>query len=81
MTLSKPWLDSSLGSSDDDVDVERQQVADRVLIFGAVEPAERVGAAGIGVAAAARSRAVSSVGRSSRIVARSSGRGSPIGGM
>ena len=32
-----------------DIDVERQQVADGVLVFGAVEPAERVGAAGIGV--------------------------------
>ena len=47
VTLSKPWLDSSLGSSERDIDVERQQVADGVLIFGPVEPAEGVGTAGI----------------------------------
>ena len=49
MTLSKPWLDSSAGSSAADVDVERQQVADGVLVLGAVQPAEGVGPAGIGV--------------------------------
>ena len=37
------------------VDVERQQVADRVLVLGPVEPAEGVGPAGLGACSAARS--------------------------
>ena len=45
--LSKPWLESSLGSSCADVDVDGKQVADRIVIFGAAEAAEGIGAAGI----------------------------------
>ena len=37
------------GQQRGDVDVERQQIADGVLIFGAIEAAEGVGAAGVGV--------------------------------
>ena len=49
------------GSSDGDVDVERQQIANGVLVFGAGQAAERVGAARVRAqAAAARSSAVSS---------------------
>ena len=49
MTLSKPWLDSSAGQQRGDVDVEGEQVADGVLVFGAIEAAEGVGAAGVGI--------------------------------
>ena len=37
------------GQQRGDIDIEGQQVADGVLIFGAVEPAEGIGAAGIGM--------------------------------
>ena len=39
--LSKPWLEPSAGSSVVDVDVECEQIADRVRVFGAVQPVQR----------------------------------------
>ena len=36
--LSKPWVESSGGQELRGVDFERQQIADRVRVFGAVQP-------------------------------------------
>ena len=47
--LSNPWLESSLGRSVSTSTSSAEQIADRVLIFRAIQAAERVGAAGIGI--------------------------------
>ena len=39
--LSKPYAESSGGSSDGDVDVEREQIADGVGVLGAVQPVKQ----------------------------------------
>ena len=39
--LSKPYAESSGGSSDGDVDVESQQIADRVGVLGAIQPVQQ----------------------------------------
>ena len=47
LMLSNPWLESSLGSSVSTSTSSAEQIADRVLIFRAIQAAERIGAAGI----------------------------------
>ena len=48
--LSKPWLRFVGGKERwSNVYVEGQQIADCVMIFGAVQTAEGVGAAGVGL--------------------------------
>ena len=47
--LSKPWLESSLGSRVSTSTSTVEQIANRVLIFGAIEATEGVGAARIGM--------------------------------
>ena len=49
VTLSNPWLDSSFGRSRGGVDVDRQQVADGILILGPIEPSECIGTTGLGM--------------------------------
>ena len=78
--LSKPYAESSGGSSDDVIDVERQQIADRVGVFGAVQPVEQRPARDWACAAAARSSAVVSHATSAARVCRVR-RGAPCGGI
>jgi len=49
------------GQQGGDVDVDGQQVADGILIFGAAKAAERIGAAGIGCASASIGGAVNQI--------------------
>ena len=70
--LSKPSLEASAGSSVVDVHVQREQVPDRVGVFGPIQPVQR-GSVEIGAREARRwsSRVSSSDGEARRARARS----------
>ena len=77
--LSKPWVESSDGRNFVGVDFERQQIADRVRVFGAVQAVQARAAAD--AVTALRSSSFS-IQRDQRLAASPrSGRGMPVGGI
>ena len=77
--LSKPAAESSGGSSAVDVDVERQQIADRVGVLGAVQAMQRRRA---GIGAPRRGAIEPRFERGGEGVERGAvGRGAPLGGI
>ena len=77
--LSRPSRESSGGRIVAGIHVDREQVADRIRVFGAIHPVQ-CGCARIGVRLGGTIDGVLRVWRNASNVARS-GRGAPVGGI